>query len=109
MTGVGQWLEDLGLGRYAEVFAASDIDFDILTDLSDADLAQLGVSLGDRKRLLRGIAVFRAGGAVAGFRAAIARSRRLRSPSESPSPARSSSVRSGRTSKSMSLPAKTSV
>ncbi|MCE3250315.1 MAG: adenylate cyclase [Geminicoccaceae bacterium] len=69
MTGVGQWLEDLGLGRYAEVFAASDIDFDILTDLTEADLAQLGVSLGDRKRLLRGIAVLRAGGAVPGDRA----------------------------------------
>ena len=68
MTGVGQWLEDLGLGRYAEAFAASDIDFDILTDLTEADLAQLGVSLGDRKRLLRGIAVLRAGGAVPGDR-----------------------------------------
>jgi class 3 adenylate cyclase len=68
MTGVGQWLEDLGLGRYAEAFAASDIDFDILTDLTEADLAQLGVSLGDRKRLLRGIAAFRAGGAATGDR-----------------------------------------
>jgi class 3 adenylate cyclase/tetratricopeptide (TPR) repeat protein len=68
MTGVGQWLEDLGLGRYAEAFAASDIDFDILTDLTKADLALLGVSLGDRKRLLRGIAAFRAGGAATGDR-----------------------------------------
>ncbi len=56
MTEVGAWLDGLGLGRYADAFTASDIDFDVLADLCEADLAQLGVSLGDRKRLLRAIA-----------------------------------------------------
>jgi class 3 adenylate cyclase/tetratricopeptide (TPR) repeat protein len=65
MTDVAEWLEGLGLGRYSETFAASDIDFDILADLTEADLAQLGVSLGDRKRLLRAIASRTAAAAAA--------------------------------------------
>ena len=56
MTDVGAWLDGLGLGRYAEAFAESDIGFDILADLTEADLVQLGVSLGDRRRLVRAIA-----------------------------------------------------
>ena len=54
--GVVRWLEDIGLGRYAELFAEHAIDFDVLADLSEPDLAQLGVTLGDRKRLMRAIA-----------------------------------------------------
>jgi class 3 adenylate cyclase/tetratricopeptide (TPR) repeat protein len=56
MVEVGAWLERLGLGRYADAFAEHDIDFDVLADLTEEDLAQLGVSLGDRKRLIRAIA-----------------------------------------------------
>ena len=56
MTKVSEWLEDIGLVRYAELFAEHRIDFDVLADLTEADLAQLGVSLGDRKRLMRAIA-----------------------------------------------------
>ncbi len=56
MTDFGAWLEGLGLGRYADAFAESDIGFDILADLTEADLIQLGISLGDRKRLMRAIA-----------------------------------------------------
>jgi class 3 adenylate cyclase/tetratricopeptide (TPR) repeat protein len=56
MPKVDHWLEQLGLGRYAAVFSENDIDFDVLPDLSDADLAALGVSLGHRKKLLRAIA-----------------------------------------------------
>jgi class 3 adenylate cyclase len=56
MAEVGAWLAGLGFGRYADAFAEHDIGFDVLADLTDEDLAQLGVSLGDRKRLLRAIA-----------------------------------------------------
>ena len=56
MSDVGRWLEGLGLGRYAEAFAAHDIDLDVVAELSEPDLERLGVSLGDRKRLLRAIA-----------------------------------------------------
>ena len=53
---VGGWLRGLGLGRYEEKFRKNKIDFDVLADLTDGDLQELGVPLGDRRRLLRAIA-----------------------------------------------------
>jgi len=53
---VGGWLRSLGLGQYEALFRASDIDADILPELTEVDLERLGVSLGHRKRLLRAIA-----------------------------------------------------
>ena len=53
---VGGWLRGLGLGRYEEKFRENKIDFDVLADLIDGDLQELGVPLGDRRRLLRAIA-----------------------------------------------------
>jgi class 3 adenylate cyclase/tetratricopeptide (TPR) repeat protein len=51
--GIEQWLRNLGLAQYAAAFAANDIDFDVIAQLSDADLREIGVnSLGHRKRLL---------------------------------------------------------
>ena len=50
------WLQRIGLGQLAETLAANDIDLDILPDLSDEDLKELGLSLGHRRRLLRAIA-----------------------------------------------------
>ena len=47
------WLRGLGLGRYEEKFRENKIDFDVLADLTDGDLQELGVPLGDRRRLLR--------------------------------------------------------
>ncbi len=52
---VGGWLRSLGLGQYEALFRASEIDADILPELTDADLEKLGVPLGHRKRLLRAI------------------------------------------------------
>jgi class 3 adenylate cyclase len=52
---VGGWLKSLGLGQYEALFRASDIDADILRELTEVDLEKLGVSLGHRKRLLRAI------------------------------------------------------
>jgi class 3 adenylate cyclase/predicted ATPase len=54
-----RWLQDLGLSQYAEIFANNAVDFDVLTELSDADLKDLGIPLGDRKRLLRAIVQLR--------------------------------------------------
>lgn len=51
-----RWLTDLGLGRYAEAFAANGVDWDVLADLTEKDLESLGVLLGDRKRFMRAIA-----------------------------------------------------
>jgi class 3 adenylate cyclase/tetratricopeptide (TPR) repeat protein len=56
MPRIEEWLGQLGLGRYAAVFAENDIDFDVLPDLTEEDLAALGVSLGHRRKLLRAIA-----------------------------------------------------
>ncbi|MBV9983048.1 adenylate/guanylate cyclase domain-containing protein [Bradyrhizobium sp.] len=53
---IEQWLRKLGLTQYAPAFAANDIDFDVVAQLTDADLKELGVnSLGHRKRLLAAI------------------------------------------------------
>ena len=54
------WLEELGIGSCFEIFVANDVDFDLLLDLDDGDLNQLGVSFGHRRRLLRAIAALKA-------------------------------------------------
>ncbi|HEY4042614.1 MAG TPA: adenylate/guanylate cyclase domain-containing protein, partial [Rhodopila sp.] len=56
MTPFAMWLADIGLGDYDSVFAANKIDFDVVRSLSDVDLRELGVALGDRKRLLQAVA-----------------------------------------------------
>jgi class 3 adenylate cyclase len=51
------WLAELGLAKYAEVFSSNAIDLDVVRELTEADLKDLGVdAMGDRKRLLRAIA-----------------------------------------------------
>jgi hypothetical protein len=42
---VGGWLRNLGLRQYEGLFRASDIDADILPELTEVDLEKLGVSL----------------------------------------------------------------
>ncbi len=32
---VGEWLLQLGLGKYAETFAENDVEFEVLSELSD--------------------------------------------------------------------------
>src|SRR4029077_15584812 len=57
MQQIADWLEELGLGQYAQRFAENDINFVILSDLTDQDLKELGVSsLGHRRQLLRATA-----------------------------------------------------
>jgi class 3 adenylate cyclase/predicted ATPase len=56
------WLDDIGLGQYADIFEQNRVDLDVLPDLTEADLAELGVPLGDRKRLLRALASGNAAG-----------------------------------------------
>src|SRR5215469_11418321 len=53
---LGLWLEKIGLGHHAEIFADNDIDLDVLSELSDGDLKELGLSLGARRRLQRALA-----------------------------------------------------
>ena len=56
LSGMQRWLEKIGLGQYADLFAQNRVELDVLRDLTAADLAELGVPLGDRKRLLRAAA-----------------------------------------------------
>jgi hypothetical protein len=56
MTAFGEWLAEIGLGRYETIFASNEIDFDVIRSLSDTDLRELGLVLGDRKRLLQAVA-----------------------------------------------------
>jgi class 3 adenylate cyclase len=56
MNPVSSWLASVGFERYAEAFEAEDISVDVLSELTEADLKELGVAtLGDRKRLLKAI------------------------------------------------------
>jgi class 3 adenylate cyclase/tetratricopeptide (TPR) repeat protein len=50
-----RWLHPIGLEELADTLAANDIDLDLLPELSDEDLKELGLSLGHRRRLLRAI------------------------------------------------------
>ena len=56
MSGLRDWLRKNNFEQYADAFEANDIDLDILPELSERDLEQLGVSLGNRRRLLKAIA-----------------------------------------------------
>ena len=51
MDDLAQWLEKLGLARYAQLFAENDIDFNALPHLTDEELKELGLSLGHRAKL----------------------------------------------------------
>src|SRR6202171_1212400 len=52
---VGTWLSGLGLRQYEAFFLESEIDADVLTELTDQHLKDLGMALGHRLKLLRAI------------------------------------------------------
>ena len=56
-----EWLRQVGLENLESVFAENDIDAAVLPDLSDADLKELGLTLGQRKKLLKAIAALQSG------------------------------------------------
>jgi class 3 adenylate cyclase/predicted ATPase len=57
MRQIADWLQELGLGQYAQRFAQNDITFALLPHLTDQDLKELGVaSLGHRRQLLLAMA-----------------------------------------------------
>jgi class 3 adenylate cyclase/tetratricopeptide (TPR) repeat protein len=56
MADILSWLVEKGLAKYVDTFRENDIDFDVLPSLGDVELKELGVSLGDRKRLQVAIA-----------------------------------------------------
>ncbi len=60
---VSAWLRELGMERYCKAFQDNDIDAEILPELSESDLSELGInSLGHRKKLIKAIAAMTATG-----------------------------------------------
>ncbi|MEM7021954.1 MAG: AAA family ATPase [Pseudomonadota bacterium] len=63
-TSVTELLQGLHLHQYADVFAAHAVDMDVLINLTDTDLDELGVrAVGHRRRLLAAMDERRPGGA----------------------------------------------
>src|SRR5580692_4421325 len=56
MADLSQWLAQFGLEPLVGVLAANDVDLDILPDLTEQDFEKLGISLGQRRKLLKAIA-----------------------------------------------------
>jgi hypothetical protein len=56
MQQLAEWLEGVGLGQYAQLFAENGIELSVLPDLTDQDLEKLGVVVGHRRKMLRAIA-----------------------------------------------------
>ena len=55
------WLRGIDLAQYAEIFRANDIDGELLGQLTNDDLKDIGVaSVGHRKKLLKAIAALTA-------------------------------------------------
>lgn len=53
MDELGTWLSSHGLGMYIDVFKENDLTLDLLSELDQSDLRELGLSLGHRKRFLQ--------------------------------------------------------
>ncbi len=55
MWQIAEWLEKLGMSEYAQRFAENDLDVEVLSELTDSDFDRLGVSIGHRRKIMRGI------------------------------------------------------
>ena len=52
MNSFEQWLAEIGLESYAATFTENEVDFSVAGTLSEADLRELGLTLGARKKFL---------------------------------------------------------
>jgi class 3 adenylate cyclase/tetratricopeptide (TPR) repeat protein len=55
MTGIAEWLASIGLGQYAQRFIENAIDLSVVHDLTEQNLKDLNVPLGDRIKILRAV------------------------------------------------------
>jgi class 3 adenylate cyclase len=53
---IADWLTEIGLEQYIDAFEREQIGLDLVPDLADADLVQLGLPMGPRKRVLKAAA-----------------------------------------------------
>jgi len=59
---VDEFLQQLGLAKYAALFAEHEVDLEILPELTEQDLKDLDIPLGPRKKLIKAIAILSSGG-----------------------------------------------
>ena len=55
MSEIRLWLEGLGLGQYAEAFEAEQIDFEALSEVTEADLKEMGLPIGPRRKVIKAV------------------------------------------------------
>ena len=55
MAGIETWLAELGLGEYVEAFVAERIERSDLPHVTEADLKEMGLPIGPRRRVLAAI------------------------------------------------------
>ena len=55
VSDVVNWLRDLGLERYAQAFLGAEITREVLPELTEEDLRELGLPLGLRKLVLKAV------------------------------------------------------
>ncbi len=55
MDRLDEWLGSIGLPNYLQLFHEHAVDFSVLPELSEADLKDMGIPLGHRRKLLRAI------------------------------------------------------
>jgi class 3 adenylate cyclase len=55
------WLRSLGLERYEPALRESEVDAEVLPELTESDLASLGLPRGPRRKMLKAIAALRPG------------------------------------------------
>jgi class 3 adenylate cyclase/predicted ATPase len=58
LSTIADWLRSIGLPQYVPLFEQHRIDLDVVTKLTDEDLREVEIPLGDRKRLLKAISAF---------------------------------------------------
>jgi hypothetical protein len=86
-----EWLQSLGLERYAAAFRENEIDETVLLSLTAEDLKEIGVgAIGHRRKLLDAIAALRTDAKGEGPAEVVSTLRTLRRITESQSSGRAS-------------------
>ena len=59
MPDLNDWLRQFGLEALSGILTDNDVDLEILPDLTEQDFEKLGISLGNRRKLLKAVASLR--------------------------------------------------
>jgi hypothetical protein len=61
MSSLEEWLRSVGLDGHIASFLKNDIEMADVFELSESDLRELGLTVGERKRFVRAVAALRLG------------------------------------------------